>query len=642
MTNNTTAALTDEQRAAINMAISVLTPLAMDEYGDALRALLTSPRAAVPDGGKLVPIEPTQEMLDCWWDGLPKGTAFVNCTPCGVYGAMLDAAPAAPVVVLSDDDAANLITIDRRDLYGFVRGSIKRALEDASHGAAESHEPMSAVDCWSEAHTRTIEIFDSMKIAGIGEVQSDAQDVAADGADTDEISGKCFIVIGHGESDIPEAKIIARREDLLDAVLGMIYTHASEAPDDVRAEYAESLSDDDEWAADRWSVDFEIGGIVIWRVGLHPVSLRAAVSPATAVTTDYAAIEREHFGDPDKRTGIYAPATAESKCTRCGSSTAQACNERGCFYLESGEGEPATADERHEDGLLTTEALISIIERHFDHDHPDGQRLVEMAQDVAASQHKQGEPATADERAAFEKVFPVPPGLQFAGGAYSSVVLHHDEDEYRKHDRIFVQYNGAWLGWKACASQAAAPAEAREPSPTAGMNLGERIKHVGGRENAAGYIEFGSVAAVGALIKQVIRDLPRSAPADAGEAVATVSISKPGDSLTGVSFMSLTEHGRQTLGKGKHLLYVAPPDGAGDAGAPSADLIARCRELLELSDLGESDQTALRALADTYRRDISRQDRLVVAKSQTHREAMQLVLDVARAQGAQGGKGGEA
>ncbi|WP_208456720.1 VRR-NUC domain-containing protein [Burkholderia gladioli] len=35
----------------------------------------------------------------------------------------------------------------------------------------------------------------------------------------------------------------------------------------------------------------------------------------------------------------------ESKCTRCGSSTAQACNELGCFYLESGEGEPAKIDE---------------------------------------------------------------------------------------------------------------------------------------------------------------------------------------------------------------------------------------------------------------------------------------------------------
>jgi len=43
-------------------------------------------------------------------------------------------------------------------------------------------------------------------------------------------------------------------------------------------------------------------------------------------------------------------------------------------------------------------------------------------------------------------------------------------------------------------------------SPTAGMNLWGRILHVGGRENANGYIEFGSVMAVGALIKQVLRD----------------------------------------------------------------------------------------------------------------------------------------
>ncbi|WP_257757847.1 hypothetical protein [Burkholderia glumae] len=43
------------------------------------------------------------------------------------------------------------------------------------------------------------------------------------------------------------------------------------------------------------------------------VKQRAAVSPATAEPTDYAAIEREHFGDPDKRTGIYAPATADER-----------------------------------------------------------------------------------------------------------------------------------------------------------------------------------------------------------------------------------------------------------------------------------------------------------------------------------------
>ena len=44
-------------------------------------------------------------------------------------------------------------------------------------------------------------------------------------------------------------------------------------------------------------------------------------------------------------------------------------------------------------------------------------------------------------------------------------------------------------------------------SPTKGMNLGERIKHVGGRENEAGYIEFGSVMAVDALINHVLRDV---------------------------------------------------------------------------------------------------------------------------------------
>nr|WP_244119759.1 hypothetical protein [Burkholderia gladioli] len=105
---------------------------------------------------------------------------------------------------------------------------------------------------------------------------------------------------------------------------------------------------------------------------------RAAVSPATAepCAHDYVRTDRV--------------------CTECGEKT-------------------ATADERHEDGLLTTEALISIIERHFDHDHPDGQRLVEMAQDVAASQHKQGKPATADEqRAAFEAEVSEKSGLSCA------------------------------------------------------------------------------------------------------------------------------------------------------------------------------------------------------------------------------------
>jgi hypothetical protein len=46
----------------------------------------------------------------------------------------------------------------------------------------------------------------------------------------------------------------------------------------------------------------------------------------------------------------------------------------------------------------------------------------------------------------------------------------------------------------------------RAASPTSGMTLGERIAHVGGRTNAAGYIEFGSVQAVNALVEHVLRD----------------------------------------------------------------------------------------------------------------------------------------
>lgn len=46
-----------------------------------------------------------------------------------------------------------------------------------------------------------------------------------------------------------------------------------------------------------------------------------------------------------------------------------------------------------------------------------------------------------------------------------------------------------------------------ERSDTYGMNLGERIAHVGGRTNAQGYTEFGSPMAVNALIQHVLRDL---------------------------------------------------------------------------------------------------------------------------------------
>ena len=73
----------------------------------------------------------------------------------------------------------------------------------------------------------------------------------------------------------------------------------------------------------------------------------------------------------------------------------------------------------------------------------------------------------------------------------------------RMHARILELEQGK------CLHQIAEPAE---PSATYGMHFGDRVLHIGGRENAAGYIEFGSVEAVRVLVGQVLRDLPGGAP----------------------------------------------------------------------------------------------------------------------------------
>jgi len=59
----------------------------------------------------------------------------------------------------------------------------------------------------------------------------------------------------------------------------------------------------------------------------------------------------------------------------------------------------------------------------------------------------------------------------------------------------------------------------KENSPTHGMNMAQRILYVGGRNNDAGYIEFGSIQAVQALVRQVLRDRPTSKPLPSHEIV---------------------------------------------------------------------------------------------------------------------------
>lgn len=66
-----------------------------------------------------------------------------------------------------------------------------------------------------------------------------------------------------------------------------------------------------------------------------------------------------------------------------------------------------------------------------------------------------------------------------------------------------------------------------ERSDTYGMNLGERIAHVGGRTNAQGYTEFGSPMAVNALIQHVLRDIDWTRQDDDGGYQARYRL--PGD-----------------------------------------------------------------------------------------------------------------
>ncbi|MBF3885791.1 hypothetical protein ISG07_20595 [Burkholderia pseudomallei] len=88
----------------------------------------------------------------------------------------------------------------------------------------------------------------------------------------------------------------------------------------------------------------------------------------------------------------------------------------------------------------------------------------------------------------------------------------------------------------------------------------------------------------------------RCTPADAGEAVGSVTISKPGDSATGISFMSLNERGRQTLGKGKHLLYADAKSSTLTVGEQQT--ISRAADTLEFHGL-KTEATELRALLDS-------------------------------------------
>lgn len=286
MTNNTTAALTDEQRKAVEFAIELIE----NDRGDrtvtsrTLRALLTSPRAGLPRH-VLSSLECTAVWLEKGNDPQDAARELRACL------AKIDAAPAAPVASPMPDQNTELARMTRMFHAACADlGLINEALGlDPDDGGAEPI--LDAIQKLKDEH-------DQCADAGYA-----AQAVAADGAAK---PSQFFVYDAEGcyfETFATDAERDKAHRDLI-------------------AEYRVDARQDQEW----------------------PDAVAGIISGIVTHTTSEAWIDNTSC-DYEPRAAV-SLATAESKCTRCGSSTAQACNERGCFYLESGNGEPATADER--------------------------------------------------------------------------------------------------------------------------------------------------------------------------------------------------------------------------------------------------------------------------------------------------------
>lgn len=122
------------------------------------------------------------------------------------------------------------------------------------------------------------------------------------GEDAATVAIPRYIVIGYGETDHPQAAFVNEREQLLDAVLGMMYTSPSNADAEIREAYRKDLAEDDEWSNEGiWSAEFEIGGITIYDLGEHPVHQCANGKSIGEDAANGAIGEREAFEEAFRR-----------------------------------------------------------------------------------------------------------------------------------------------------------------------------------------------------------------------------------------------------------------------------------------------------------------------------------------------------
>lgn len=73
---------------------------------------------------------------------------------------------------------------------------------------------------------------------------------------------------------------------------------------------------------------------------MTPTDKASFLTAMQLLTQQVVAIQQGPTPPPDGMTTFLLPGSTGNRCGNCGATTGQACNDSGCFYLESGNGEP--------------------------------------------------------------------------------------------------------------------------------------------------------------------------------------------------------------------------------------------------------------------------------------------------------------
>lgn len=261
---------------------------------------------------------------------------------------------------------------------------------------------------------------------------------------------------------------------------------------------------------------------------------------------------------------LLTAAPADDACKRCGSTTARACNDAGCFYLESGDGEPsaAPADERAAllawavdrwDAEVKNRPLINMHRRSLDdtwrqvirHCGGDDVSLLGPRHDDLLAANPIGE--THEARAAASPAASSLTDeqreiLEWCGKYHACRVT---EGTY--HYRIAILINALLSAPQP--AQADAPAEAREPLNEVLFGNDESLEMAADALDRLGQ----ESAAAGVRALRMLAHKMRCAPADAGEA-APFGWARP----KGGNYFTRNELSAKRIG-GLVPVYAAPP-----------------------------------------------------------------------------------